>query len=116
MRVYNPFLILSLAILVPVSVDAASWRYSGGSDRAAVAEPEAMVSQATPAKVGARELDLPRNNMSQAAVRQRYGDPEQEMAAVGRPPISRWRYPDYIVYFERDKVIISVPADVGVNR
>jgi hypothetical protein len=30
---------------------------------------------------------------------------------VGKPPISRWEYPGFIVYFESDHVIHSVVAN-----
>jgi hypothetical protein len=37
---------------------------------------------------------------------------ESEVAipAVGRPPISRWEYPGFIVYFEHEHVIHAVVA------
>jgi hypothetical protein len=40
-----------------------------------------------------------------------YGEPTGVMDAVGDPPITRWVYPDYTVYFEYDRVI-----DVVVHR
>ncbi len=36
------------------------------------------------------------------------GEPQQKLAAVGQPPITRWQYADQTVYFEQDKVIHSV--------
>ena len=38
-------------------------------------------------------------------VRTQAGDPQQEMAAVGEPPITRWVYNDYTVVFEYDRVV-----------
>jgi len=43
----------------------------------------------------------------------RYGEPAERIAAVGgdrpqHPPITRWVYGDFTVYFEHDKVIDSV--------
>jgi hypothetical protein len=52
--------------------------------------------------------DLPSNGLSKADVRQRFGDPAREHAAVGDPPISRWEYEEYTVYFEHDLVLDSV--------
>ena len=46
-----------------------------------------------------------------ADVRTGYGEPASVMDAVGEPPITRWAYPDYTVYFEYDRVI-----DVVVHR
>lgn len=41
-------------------------------------------------------------------VKQRFGMPAQILPAVGEPPITRWVYPQFIVYFERHWVIHSV--------
>jgi hypothetical protein len=46
--------------------------------------------------------------MSQASVESTYGSPNSKVPAVGDPPISRWEYGDFIVFFEYDKVIHSV--------
>jgi flavin-dependent dehydrogenase len=54
------------------------------------------------------QRDLPANGMSQQAVRERFGEPAERHAPVGEPPITRWVYDDYSVYFERDLVIESV--------
>ena len=55
----------------------------------------------------------PRAGMSMAAVESTYGAPTQRHAAVGgaaveQPPITRWDYPGFSVYFERDTVIHAV--------
>lgn len=52
--------------------------------------------------------DLPANGLSQTEVEQRYGMPRERRAAVGDPPITRWIYDDYSVYFEYNIVIESV--------
>jgi hypothetical protein len=41
-------------------------------------------------------------------VEARFGKPESTYGPVGEPPISRWNYADYSVYFEYDKVLTSV--------
>lgn len=43
-------------------------------------------------------------------VEQAFGKPEQILPAVGDPPITRWVYPDFTVYFERQYVIHSVAS------
>ena len=48
---------------------------------------------------------LPVRGMRGSQVQRDFGAPEQKMPAVGKPPISRWIYPDYIVTFESDYVI-----------
>lgn len=64
-----------------------------------------------------QQRDLPDNGLSKAQVESRYGAPARKHAAVGQPPISRWDYAEYSVYFEFDTVITSVlefePADGG---
>jgi hypothetical protein len=55
----------------------------------------------------------PSPGMSMTAVESAYGSPSQRHAAVGgaveeQPPITRWDYPSFSVYFERDRVIHAV--------
>ena len=50
----------------------------------------------------------PTRGMSEASVEARFGAPVTKVAAVGEPPISRWEYPGFIVYFEYDLVIHTV--------
>ena len=57
--------------------------------------------------------DLPRRGLSMAQVEQRYGAPIEKFPTAGgdaprHPPINRWRYNGYTVYFERNRVIHSV--------
>jgi hypothetical protein len=46
-------------------------------------------------------------------VRERWGEPRQRLAAVGEPPISRWVYDGFSVYFEHRHVIHSVQGAGG---
>ena len=55
----------------------------------------------------------PKPGMSMSAVESAYGAPSQRHAAVGgavvqHPPITRWDYPSFSVYFENDRVIHAV--------
>jgi hypothetical protein len=50
----------------------------------------------------------PTRGMSKSVVEQKFGEPEQKSPAVGEPPITKWTYPDFIVYFEYNHVIHSV--------
>jgi hypothetical protein len=52
--------------------------------------------------------DLPDNGLTRQQVEQRYGVPNERRAPVGEPPITRWIYDQYSVYFEHDLVIESV--------
>ena len=51
----------------------------------------------------------PARGQTMTSVEERYGTPTAKMAAVGEPPISRWEYPQFTVFFEFDRVIHAVP-------
>jgi len=46
--------------------------------------------------------------MSMDRVEAVYGKPANRREAVGDPPITRWEYPGFVVYFEHHLVIHSV--------
>jgi len=50
----------------------------------------------------------PTRGMTQASVESKYGSPVTVNAPVGDPPITRWEYQDFVVFFEYDKVIHAV--------
>lgn len=52
--------------------------------------------------------ERPRRGASMASVESRFGAPGSRSGAVGQPPITRWEYADFIVYFEYDHVLHSV--------
>ena len=54
---------------------------------------------------------VPTRGMDMANVRNAFGEPGQEHAAVGDPPITRWDYDGYSVFFEYDKVLHSVVTE-----
>jgi hypothetical protein len=43
-----------------------------------------------------------------ATVQSRFGEPTNRHATVGNPPITRWDYPQFAVYFENDRVLHAV--------
>ena len=53
-------------------------------------------------------VEVPAKGLKQAQVLDRFGEPERRSPAKGEPPISRWWYPQFVVYFEGDTVIHSV--------
>jgi len=65
---------------------------------------------ATGDTVSVRPSDLarPSRGMTMHAVEAKFGAPQQRQAAVGEPPISRWDYQGFTVFFERDRVIHAV--------
>ena len=52
--------------------------------------------------------DRPNRGSSMATVQGRFGEPTNRHATVGQPPITRWDYPQFSVYFEHDRVLHSV--------
>lgn len=52
--------------------------------------------------------NLPHRGQSKRAVLERFGLADEEHKPVGQPPITRWDYRDFSVYFEYDHVINSV--------
>jgi len=68
-------------------------------------------------KVRERMLrDLPVNGLTMNEVEARYGEPVDRVGPVGEPPITRWIYGDYSVYFEHRIVIESVLHPEAVVR
>ena len=50
----------------------------------------------------------PSRGMTQTSVEAKFGSPASVKAPVGDPPITRWEYTDFVVFFEHDKVIHAV--------
>lgn len=57
---------------------------------------------------GAITGPLPLRGESRRAVLERFGLADEEHPAIGQPPISRWDYREFSVYFEYDHVVDSV--------
>jgi hypothetical protein len=53
-------------------------------------------------------VETPGRGLSMAQVERKFGAPTDRVAAVGQPPIARWVYPSFVVYFERNLVIHAV--------
>ncbi len=53
-------------------------------------------------------MDLPVNGQIKTDIETDFGTPAQKHPAIGAPPISRWEYANYSVYFEYDLVLFSV--------
>ncbi len=82
----------------------------------------AALAQSTTAKANP---PYPVREMTMDNVRQIFGPPQRELAPVPatgtklKPPITRWVYPDFIVYFERNRVIHTVvthPREAPIPR
>jgi hypothetical protein len=65
---------------------------------------ETLATDVTPSVIG------PSRGSSMASVEARFGAPTTKHEAVGRPPITRWDYPGFSVFFEYDHVVHAVAA------
>jgi hypothetical protein len=64
---------------------------------------ELQVPSSEPAAV-----ERPARGLTMDKVEAKFGAPSRRVPAVGEPPITRWEYPGFVVYFERDRVIHAV--------
>lgn len=53
-------------------------------------------------------VERPAKGATMAKVEARFGAPQTRHPTVGQPPITRWDYPAFSVFFERDRVIHAV--------
>ncbi|HEX7030519.1 MAG TPA: hypothetical protein VF254_07980 [Gammaproteobacteria bacterium] len=101
----RPWTILLAAL--PFAATAADAKYQENTSGDVV-----VLEEVPPADAGApapaRDIDMPTRGMDMDKVRRVYGEPLNRHAAVGDPPITRWDYENYSVFFEYDKVIHSV--------
>lgn len=98
-------LCLIIALAAPAAWGADT-RIDPGIDPGPAAVPTASASAA----------DMPRRGMTMQAVEHGFGAPAQVIAAVGEPPITRWIYEDYTVYFDRHHVVHSVRNESSPPR
>lgn len=64
---------------------------------------------------------LPARGMRMAEVERRFGAPTQRMDPRGGqkrqwPAINRWTYPNFVVYFEKDRVVDAVLIRADSNE
>ena len=87
----SAFILVALACCMAATVNADTLQL-GGSENASRFESSGK----------------PSRGMTQAKVESEYGAPQQTHAAVGDPPITRWDYAGFVVFFEHDRVIHAV--------
>lgn len=69
-----------------------------------------MIAVGNSIEVAKPAFPTPTRGMTMAEVARRFGEPRKKLPAVGKPPITRWQYRGYTVYFEFQYVIDSVVA------
>ena len=91
------------------SILACALLIAGGLFTAGVsAETLEMEGGASADSLGYDASGRPTRGTTQASVEARYGAPQKADEAVGDPPISKWHYEKFVVYFEYDRVIHAV--------
>lgn len=78
------------------------------SDTLAQGAPAAPSSVPGTYAPSSQSVTLPARGSVMAQVEARFGVPEAKLPAVGEPPISRWVYQAFTVYFENRHVIHAV--------
>jgi len=61
-------------------------------------------------------IEIPAKGLSMKQVINKFGEPETKYKAVGQPPIIKWRYSNFTVYFESRWVINSVIHKTNENE
>jgi len=75
------------------------------------ASADVLIMEGKPVVV--ERADQPTRGMHERTVISRFGEPEARHPAVGQPPISRWDFDGYSVFFEGPYVLHTV---VGTQR
>ena len=78
------------------------------ADGSGVVQMPPATQQSAPTDHPLIQIALPVRGMTMREVERKFGPPQEKIPAVGRPPISRWVYSDYTVYFEYKYVIDAV--------
>ena len=60
------------------------------------------------AEQGNQAVQTPSNGQKKEYVEAQFGAPIERVSAVGEPPISKWVYQNFTVYFEHDTVLHAV--------
>ena len=87
-------LALCLLLLLPLPVFAESG--------------DAKPGDIDPANIVVRVPGMPERGTSMTTFRSRLGEPGRRIGPVGEPPITRWVYDRFTVYFEHDRVLHAV--------
>lgn len=74
-----------------------------------VAAPPVEAAPPAAGGLGSLTIEMPARGMTMSEVESRFGTPREKLEPAGDPPITRWVYADYTVYFESRYVIHTVP-------
>ena len=60
-------------------------------------------------------IQYPDRGISKVDVESQFGQPEMIEGPVGKPPITRWLYPEFTVVFEYDLVLHTYPRQYDLE-
>ncbi len=83
----------------------------GMTSLGALAAHAEMVATDSGIAVKEASITTPARGATMEEVTAKFGAPVTKVPGVGNPPISRWEYPGFIVYFEFDHVVHTVIAN-----
>ena len=69
---------------------------------------ESTITETTTPEAKEYSVQLPGRGMSMEMVQNRFGEALEKYSAVGDPPITKWTYKNFTVYFESEFVIHAV--------
>lgn len=69
---------------------------------------ESTMTETTTPEAKEYSVQLPGRGMSMEMVQNRFGEALEKYSAVGDPPITKWSYKNFTVYFESEFVIHAV--------
>jgi len=75
---------------------------------AAACSTAALADELTTPPAPSSQANVPARGTSMEKVEAQFGAPAERLPAVGEPPITRWKYPGFEVYFEHQLVIHTV--------
>lgn len=91
--------------LSSLAIAVAAFGFAGSAWSEEVALPSGAASEAAPAPA---PVNPPARGIDMNKVEAQFGAPTERHAAIGNPPITRWDYPGFSVFFEYQHVIHSV--------
>jgi len=93
---------LAKTIIALIAATMLSGAQAEGNPSAATKKDEAKKEEVSTVGI------MPHRGMTMEQVKQSFGEPKKKIAPVGKPPITRWVYDGFIVYFEDGHVIHSL--------
>lgn len=91
--------------LRPVALVLCAVAFAGAAIGPAIAETIVVDEHV---QVRDSNVQRPARGMTMRTVEAKFGAPASRHEAVGRPPITRWDYDGFSVFFEHDRVIHAV--------